>query len=39
MAAIWPSVHNMLLYPIVFTYFKTGDTATYSFHLIYSVLL
>lgn len=39
MAAIWPSVHTMLLYPIVFTYFKTGDTATYSFHLIYSVLL
>lgn len=39
MAAIWPSVHNMLLYPIVFTYFKTGDTATYSFHIIYSLLL
>lgn len=39
MGALWPSVFNQLLYPVTFTYNKTGDPATYSFHIIYSVLL
>jgi len=39
MAMIWPSVQNQSLYPVTFTFNRTGDPTTYSFHIIYSLLV